>query len=852
MPITPTQKLIDLLKNDKVIPVIGAGVSNATAGLPGWGGLLQHGIEYATIRHLDENLISNATQALQQKDLLETSTHLKAVLQAPGYLYTNWLNEVFDDLEIISKALINSILDLSTPILCTTNYDTLLSEVNNLTNRQRYDQTEYQEIIKAIRNNNDLVIHLHGVYDKPDTVVLSKEDYDNLTDQVGYKELLKKLLSDYHFLFIGCSKDGVMDEDFSQLFDFIKTWFPHTAHQHYMLVHEKEINTKNHITLLTEGNIEAISFGDDYKKLPQFITSINPNLKKRQEALETFKIQIEREVRRIATTEASRDQHATKALEKILTDNFTSEYDWVDSAKMRAFEQILENVNASIDEKRDKLIFSQNMIQSMFNTHELSEKVALWNKNRSNPKKLKPAEFINTGIFAFQSLHRIPKDVLEDIKFSRPNVIHGYFYDGYLGGFIQRIENTKKRKLDPAEFYKNDEYLFENLKRIIDSLNEFLKLDPDDLYEPLGKATITKKLPDSFLLCKSAEEVLLRSHEDYHKMYARLPISKNDKIIKVAALKYEEAIYIIGCSKRHCFFWKPQEHISSKRFYTLKTGEALRDIFCYVEGSVLHIDVFSQSHVIHFENFIETSKIRVDMPWQKPIAYNHGFLLLKRFDSTYKGLFLKWLHNDGTMTQLLTIDDVDALLDQDTKVGDDINAYKDYREEIGLEREPYINIINSFDATVLQYKGKEYILLGANMKLVKSTTVLFLCEIDAGAIQVLDTLYLTSGSGFSYNYYVNNDTIKVCCGYLDVNRSDVIAEIIEIKNLKFVKNHSIEIPKIESGVRDIFQVFFLDEKTILMNQENEKLITYTSRSLVNRYSELELSQYINSIAYVSF
>ena len=139
MSILPQEKVIKLLKQKKVIPFIGAGFSSATAKVPGWANLIRTGLEYARVRNIDtNNLIEKSEEELAKNNLLVAANFLKEVLNAPGFPFSNWIKEEFEDLKIISSDLINSVLDLNQNIIFTTNYDTLLTSYNNIDNKKLF------------------------------------------------------------------------------------------------------------------------------------------------------------------------------------------------------------------------------------------------------------------------------------------------------------------------------------------------------------------------------------------------------------------------------------------------------------------------------------------------------------------------------------------------------------------------------------------------------------------------------------------------------------------------------------------------------------------------------------------
>jgi len=280
---TPTENLIAFLEQDKVIPVIGAGVSAAVADLPGWKRAIENGFEFALHRSLNGEAIVKGKNLLEQGSLTESADILKRLLNSPKNPFATWLDQLFGQPVIRDKKLLTNIHKLCCPMILTTNYDNLIFKTLIVGQKQVFDWSEFQEVHRSVVREEEFILHLHGRINKPETVILSREDYRQLAEQSGYKAVLQSLWMNYHFLFIGCSKDGVLDDDFITILNFLKEWFPTNPHQHFMLVNEANIKNGEHESLLFDCNIESISFGNDYAQLPVLIEKINPN-KERLEA----------------------------------------------------------------------------------------------------------------------------------------------------------------------------------------------------------------------------------------------------------------------------------------------------------------------------------------------------------------------------------------------------------------------------------------------------------------------------------------------------------------------------------------------------------------------------------------
>jgi hypothetical protein len=97
-------KITELLKNGLIIPVVGAGVSFATAGLPGWKGLIEDGLKFAEDRNADSSIIQEGRDLLEANKLTKAASVVKKLLNAPGHPFANWINDALGRPEIKSTS----------------------------------------------------------------------------------------------------------------------------------------------------------------------------------------------------------------------------------------------------------------------------------------------------------------------------------------------------------------------------------------------------------------------------------------------------------------------------------------------------------------------------------------------------------------------------------------------------------------------------------------------------------------------------------------------------------------------------------------------------------------------------
>ena len=110
----------------------------------------------------------------------------------------------------------------------TTNYD-ILVELESSWSARTWKDEAYRTSIK----DDKIVVHLHGVWDKPGTVVLSGSDYERLRKNQTSAAVGRALFLSNRFLFIGCG-DGLLDPDIGPLITFLGE--AEFDQEHYLLV----------------------------------------------------------------------------------------------------------------------------------------------------------------------------------------------------------------------------------------------------------------------------------------------------------------------------------------------------------------------------------------------------------------------------------------------------------------------------------------------------------------------------------------------------------------------------------------------------------------------------------------
>ncbi|MCY2991481.1 MAG: SIR2 family protein [Planctomycetota bacterium] len=124
---------------------------------------------------------------------------------------------------------------------------------------------------RVVRGEDRRVLHLHGHWDEPDSVVLGIRSYEAVLNHQYIQEAMKAFGRTKSFLFIGCGDEGLADPNFGNFLAWLAAL--ETAgdveHRHYRLV-------RRHEKVEPCGRVFPLVFGDGYPELPAFLQRLCP------------------------------------------------------------------------------------------------------------------------------------------------------------------------------------------------------------------------------------------------------------------------------------------------------------------------------------------------------------------------------------------------------------------------------------------------------------------------------------------------------------------------------------------------------------------------------------------------
>lgn len=280
--------LIDKLKDDiaagRVVVIAGTGVSVVASGNPKiaghhvatWTGLLGHGIAHCTDRGTITPEVANHLTAqlrLGETDLLITAAETVSQRlrgQSPG-TFRGWLKDSIGQLKVQAPALIDALQALG-GLIATLNYDTLIEQA---TGRRAVTWRQADAVTDVLRNTMpDAVLHLHGVYEEPESVVLGLASYLQVGDDAHASTVLRSLAQGRTLLFVGCG-DTVSDPNFARLIEWAKAALDDVAPHHVFLCRQSERSAFQD-RLRGAPWLQPLAYGDDYADLLPFLQTLAP------------------------------------------------------------------------------------------------------------------------------------------------------------------------------------------------------------------------------------------------------------------------------------------------------------------------------------------------------------------------------------------------------------------------------------------------------------------------------------------------------------------------------------------------------------------------------------------------
>jgi len=264
------------IAHGNVVVIVGAGVSAAATGgheVSSWYGLLKHGIGYVRRwHHYDASWERQRIESLEKGDattLIALAEEITDELGGcQGGEFTKWLEETVGALRVKDDTLVKALEALGAPLL-TTNYDDLLEQA---THRPSVTWLQSHKVDRMLRGDDQAIVHIHGHYDWPQTVVLGVRSYVEICGDESVQARIRAILSTKTCLFVGMG-EGLADPNFSALLDWFQAAFADSPYCHYRLALDGEA-AKLQAQHPIEQRIKVLGYGPTHNDLAGFLQEL--------------------------------------------------------------------------------------------------------------------------------------------------------------------------------------------------------------------------------------------------------------------------------------------------------------------------------------------------------------------------------------------------------------------------------------------------------------------------------------------------------------------------------------------------------------------------------------------------
>lgn len=216
--LTKARELASIARDGRLVPFMGAGVS-VSAGAPNWGELLDRLAEAVGLTTIDKTALKRLSN-LDQADVLRTFFSENF----PDDSDVRFGQAVTDAVDVKKYGLAPSLLAcLPSNGAITLNYDTLFETASEDAGSPRTVIPGDQPDDRTAASQKWL-LKLHGSVDKPETIVLTRDDYLGYSaTREALSALVKAHLITHHLLFVGF---GLADDHFHEIVHDVRRALP--------------------------------------------------------------------------------------------------------------------------------------------------------------------------------------------------------------------------------------------------------------------------------------------------------------------------------------------------------------------------------------------------------------------------------------------------------------------------------------------------------------------------------------------------------------------------------------------------------------------------------------------------
>jgi len=242
----PLLALLDRLE-PQVLLVVGSGVSFGATGEPTatWKGLLLDGVDHLERlgKWTPQRAQAERTLILDSfgtefvlDEVLQRADSLSIALGAPdGAAFIEWLGASLGTLKPLAgrTGVLDALRELvdAGALLLTTNYDDLACVATGL---PAVTWEEPEEVLRVVNRASRGVIHIHGHWRRPSSLIFGKKSYDRIAEARDLQSTLQGLWQQWHWVFVGCGS-GLDDPNLGRLLSWGRERFGSSGRTDFFL-----------------------------------------------------------------------------------------------------------------------------------------------------------------------------------------------------------------------------------------------------------------------------------------------------------------------------------------------------------------------------------------------------------------------------------------------------------------------------------------------------------------------------------------------------------------------------------------------------------------------------------------
>lgn len=249
MPISIPQRLISAIKEQRLVPFVGAGLSKQAdaSRYPTWTELLFEMIKHSRKNHhLSDVETSELREMLKKERHLAVAQHLKERL--PRDYYIRFLEQMFDPPNALPANAHRLLLSLKPRFIITTNYDRLIETAYARDKQRALTIISYNDAAKLQRRLQEdrhperpFLYKIHGDIEDVGDIILAEEDYRKLLyDAHGHQSVLGSIFIHFTVLFLGFSFN---DPELIMHLGRIRHALKGMTNPDYILMEEKSVSS---------------------------------------------------------------------------------------------------------------------------------------------------------------------------------------------------------------------------------------------------------------------------------------------------------------------------------------------------------------------------------------------------------------------------------------------------------------------------------------------------------------------------------------------------------------------------------------------------------------------------------